>query len=117
MTARPGKTTRMIEYAIAAARQGRTLAIIAANDDHRARLYKTLREAAKAAGCAWVVGNGDNGDPAGNIDVYSALGNLVFEDSPGAYGLRGDASREILVDNHTLEQKYQAALDHYLRWL
>jgi len=114
---RLNRTTRMLEYAVGAARQGRKLAIIAHDDAHRANLYAALRRCATKSGCAWVVGQADTGGPAGNIDVYAVTGNLVHEPAPGAFAIRGANDREVLVDHYTLEQKYHAVLDHYIRWL
>lgn len=116
MNTRAGKTTRMIDYAIGAARQGRKIAIIAHDDKHRDRLYEQIGAAAKAAGCPWVVGSGAGGYGQ-NIEVYSITGYLVYEPTPGQFELRGSRDREVLVDNYVIEQKYSGLVDNYLRWL
>ena len=112
-----GKTARMIEYAIEQARKGNTVAIIANGESHRAKLYKVVRDAAASQGCAWVVGHGDSGGAAGNIEVYQVSHCLVHEQEPGDYGIRGFHEREILVDNFVLEDRYGKVLENYQRWL
>ena len=112
-----GKTTRMIEYAIEQARKGNTVAIIANGEAHRTKLYKAVRDAAASQGCAWVVGQGDSGGAAGNIEVYQVSHCLVHEQAPGDYGIRGFHEREILVDNDVYEDRYRKVLENYQRWL
>lgn len=117
---RTGKTTRMLEYAIGAARQGREIAIICYSDEHRKWLYKHLLKLAEDAGCKWVVGDGTNGGHAGNIELYHLSQAMVAEAAPGDYQMRGlgrDGSREVLVDNAVYEARYKAVLDNYLRWI
>lgn len=115
MNTRIGKTTRMLEYAIGAARQGREIAIIANSQDHRVQLLHQLRDMATKAGCAWVVG-GDYGGPGKNIEIYQVSHTLVQELHPGEYELRGSRKREILVDNCVYEDRYRHVLENYARW-
>lgn len=121
MTAtRPGKTTRMLDYAIGAARQGREIAIIANNEASRRRIHDKLLEMASKAGCRWVVGGGINGGSGGNIEVYHVTHTMVMEQAPGDYQIRGsqrNQGREVLVDHEVLEDRFSTAIDQYIRWI
>lgn len=117
MMCRTGKTQRMIDYAIAAARQGRELAIICNSDAHRQEIHKRLLKSAEEAGCKWVVGNGIDGGNGGNIETYQVNHALVMEHGPGGYDIRGNRKREVLVDNYVLEDRYGKVLENYIRWI
>lgn len=115
-----GRTTRMLAYAIGAARQGRELAIICNDAEHREAIHKKLLKQAEDAGCKWVVGDGIDGGNSGNIETYHVAHAMVMEQTPGDYQIRGsdrNRSREVLVDHGVLEDRYGAVAKHYIRWL
>lgn len=115
-----GRTTRMLDYAIGAARQGREIAIITNTEDSRRRIHNKLLDMATKAGCKWVVGDGIDGGNGGNIEVYHVAHVMVMEQAPGDYQMRGNArntSREVLVDHEVLDDRYGSVARHYIRWL
>lgn len=117
---RSGRTSRILAYAVGAARQGRELAIIVNSTEDAKKLHKLLLQEAEKAGCRWVVGDGVNGGTNGNIEIYPVSHAMVREDGPGNYEIRGsnrNDSREVLVDHSVYESRFGAVVKNYVRWL
>lgn len=102
-----GKTTVMLRRAIADARNGQKVLVVAKDAADAKRLVRHAKDEALRLGCEWVV----NG---ANVRILPAESKLLVHTAPGVIEFLGMARDKVYVDHAYLEEKYGGVLEAWL---